>query len=427
MLPSRRTPTPEVIEDAGPSNPSRPQFPHPDEASGNIYDLMMSSMFGGDSSNLQDGCAETNWRGLPAQKLFLTSMKHDVDGLRKLLLDPTMRKLVNDKDGDKSGILHSIVLNKVSDTSSQIIKMLVDAGCNPDMKGGQAQETALEIAATYSRYKHVEALLAAGARVDVSDFMGGTPLMTARRVSNAKGTDDARRTLELIEEAHSTIQNDTSRIELADKIRQEGNKAFGMGRYRHARQLYSDSINTLEDHRSYSNRALCCLKIGRQIFETHGKYEKKPDGTYYTNYPVSIRAWGDEVVTDAGCAVKMNDEFEKSHYRLVLGHAMRKDFPRAKMACQEGLQKFPHSDELGTALDLFERLHTPDCIATGTAALEADRLVDEGCDACQCSYCAKIQPYYEEKTICVACGMDMGKYEPGVFAPLILNFIMGYK
>lgn len=437
MMPSRPMTMMRGIEDEGPTNPSRPQHAGADVSAymTNALQTMMSSMLG-DTSNLQDCCCETNWRGLPAQELFLASMRHDVDRLQDLLADPDMKSLVNDRDGDKSGILHNVCLNKVSDQSSKIIEMLVEAGCNVDMKGGVAQETALSIACTYSKYEHVEALVKAGARVDISDCFGKTPLDHARENFEKRGkkllskkrgsTDDAKKIYELVGEANSLLRNDASRAQLAEKIRQEGNKAFSKKQFKNARKLYTDSLAVLEDHRTFSNRALCSIKIGRLIFEKFGKFEQKDDGTYYTNYPDSVRQWGDEVVTDAGKALEMNGDFEKSHYRLVLGHAMRRDFPRAKRACAKGQKRFPDNVELKKSRAFLEQLHTPDEIEYGMGSSEADRLVDEGCDACQCSYCFKIQPFYEEKNRCVTCGMDMAKYEPGVFAPLIIKFVMGY-
>jgi tetratricopeptide (TPR) repeat protein len=407
------------------SNHSQP------EMSANGFEQSLQGLFSMLVGMGQDGCAETDWRNLPAQKLFLACCKyHDVNKVRRLLTTGGMKQHVNDKDGDGCGILHSMAFRNASDEDAEIIKLLVEEGYNVDMLSNKTKETALTVACLYGNYKTVQALVDVGARIDLKDWRGKGPLNTALAKCShaAKLEEDCCKVLRIIEEANIAMMSALN-PDKAEDLREEGDKAFHLGDYHKARDLYTQSIDVLEDPRTYTNRALCCLKIGREIFEAHGEFELKPDGTYRTVYPDAIRHWGYEARSDASFAIEMESNSEKAHYLNVLGYAMSRDFPRAKRHCKEGLTTCPKSKKLKKAMKFFERIHTVDTVSNpfGTQSLEDDAALDAGCEfVCHCSYCFKDQPYVEEDPICCNCTMDMSKYEPGIFAPLIVNFIMGY-
>lgn len=414
-----------AVRNAPPSQPNRPpDMPDLDQLMSGIF----AGMFGGAGG--QDGCAETGWRGLPARDLFLAAAREkDVARVRELLSDPATRRRANDVDGDGCTVLHNLAFSTASEDGAEVVRLLAAAGCDVDARSAQTRETALQIATIYGRVETVRALVECGARVDLADWRGKAPLGTAREKCGhgGGGEGDCCRTLRIVEGAAERLKRDTSRADGAEDLRAKGNDAFKAGEYHKARDLYTQSIDALEDHRAYSNRALCCIKIGREILGAHGELEELPDGTYRTLYPDAVRRWGGEAASDAGKAAEMCEFSEKARHRQVLGFAMMRDFPRARKHCKNALEKFPESDVLNEAMRFFDRLHIPDHISNpfSDKHRDADRLVDEGCDACQCSYCFKTQPYVEEDPFCSNCSCDMSLYEPGKFSPLIISFIMG--
>lgn len=265
---------------------------------------------------------EADWRGLTARPIFTAANRGDVQELKRLLKDPEMRQRVNDLDGDKCGILHSYCLNAKGDDPGGIVNAVIDAGGDVNLRS-VVQETPLQIAVLYSQVRVVRALLDRGARIDLADWKGDASVPTARKKCKHNGDRNERccQVLQMLLEAESRLKADGSIQQQADRLRTSGNKAFQNGEYEKARDLYTQSIDVIEDYRAFSNRALCNIELGKLIIRKEWRNRR------YTN---ETRNLGREAMLDAGKACTLEPTFAKAHYRKALGHAMARDFPRAK-------------------------------------------------------------------------------------------------
>ena len=92
-----------------------------------------------------------------------------------------MQKLVNDVDNDRMQIIHILALSGDQHRADEVVALLVGAGVDINTKSQNTQETPLQFAVIYKRVPMVRALLAHGARVDISDWRGDSPLPRARK------------------------------------------------------------------------------------------------------------------------------------------------------------------------------------------------------------------------------------------------------
>ena len=254
-----------------PPTSSRPDFDPMEK-----LNSLMSLMLGGPMDASNEGCMETEWRGLRAAPIFVAANKGNVTELTRLLNDPDMRQCINDLDGDKCGILHTYALNaKVNDIGG-IVNAVIDAGGNVNLRNCY-QETPLQMALIYSQVEVVKALLERGARIDLVDWKGDGPVPTARKncKHSGKGSERCCRVLQMLLEAEKLLNEDESLKPQADLLRDRGNMAFQKGEYQKARDLYTQSLEVLDDYRAYSNRALCNPEFGKTIIN-----QEWPNGNY---------------------------------------------------------------------------------------------------------------------------------------------------
>jgi hypothetical protein len=376
---------------------SRPQLGDPAQT----IEVMMAQLLGGSMGAASDGCAETEWRGHPAQKIFLAIMKGKTKELRRLLQDPELRSRVNDMDNDRTGILNSYAMNyKSSMDATGIISALVEAGGDVNLKSVSTQETPLQIAVMYGKPELVEVLLAHGARVDLVDWGGSGPIQTSKQKCSHGGAGDHAccKVMRLIRDAENGMKNDTELQKRAVNSRLVGNRAFAKQKYEDAREAYTKSIEDLADHRSYANRSLCNLKIGRSILQ------QAPQGTY----PSAVAQWGREAVADAHKALTIDPTFLKAHYRAVMGKMMSRDFPRAKLQVKEGLEDCPDNEELNDALRVLNEWGVPDHISNPFSedAKRANELIQAGAEFRACGFCRAKTPIPLEHDSCPFCTMS---------------------
>ncbi len=69
----------------------------------------------------------------------------------------------------------------------------------------------------------------------------------------------------LLEMQEANKSNTTKLQDKADQLRLAGNKAFRKGKYEKASRLYTQSIEVVEDHPSYNNRAFTTIKLGQKM------------------------------------------------------------------------------------------------------------------------------------------------------------------
>ena len=353
------------------------------------------------------GCQETEWRGLPAKELFQAAHEGDADELRELLSQPKWRNMVNDLDNDGVGILHLCALSGDAYYANEIVDLLVGAGIDINRRSKQAKETALQLASIYSRVEYTEALLKHGARCDITDWKGSSPVPTARKICNCQHGNDKKccQVLELLLESELKIKSDTKLQNNANKLRNSGNKAFGKGKYEEARELYTQSIELLEDHRTFANRALCAINIGQKLLKD----------TPLENYPWEIRMWGREAAVDAGKATTLDPTFVKAYYRQALAMAMSRDLPRAKSFVREGLESCPGNEQLLSLLEQLDDLNVPDHFSNPFACEQLNVELRNGADYLVCCYCMFRNPLpIEEGEDCKFCAMPFELCKPEI-------------
>ena len=93
----------------------------------------------------------------------------------------------------------------------------------------------------------------------------------------------------------------------AARLREEGNAAFGRGAYEDAYRLYSQSLESAEDYRTYANRAATLLKQGAAA------YAAQPEG--FDMITPEIDRIYRAATGDAGRAATLQPSFAKAWYR----------------------------------------------------------------------------------------------------------------
>ena len=378
-----------------------PQMPGLDTPEGLLAAMMRVPH--GDAS---EGCMETNWRGLPARELFLAAHKGQVERLESLLKDEQMRKRVNDFDNDKCQIIHIVGLAGQDHQADKIIPLLLKAGADVNSKSKSVQETALHTAVIYGKVNTVKTLLAHGARVDLTDWRGSSPSSRARKECSHNGASHRQccQVLNLIVEAEQKSEAHTDRQNKANALRLKGNNFFVKKDYERARELYTQSIDVMEDHRAYANRALCSIEIGRRLIieelGTMSPSNLKP-------YSIEIRRWGEDAMFDAIKSIKMDPKFVKAWYRCVIAKAMARDFPRAKIVCKDGLEECPGNKELLRLLKKLEAMGITESISPPYAkGPDYNEKVRNSDNVELCIYCTRLNllPINEEN-VCIHCAM----------------------
>lgn len=204
--------------------------------------------------------------------------------------------------------------------------------------------------------------------------------------------------MRLIRDAENNIKNDKPRQNKAENLRLAGNRLFAKQKYEEAREAYTKSIDAIADHRSYANRSLSNLKIGKSILE------KANPGTY----PAAVPKWGREAVGDALKALGLDPTYVKAHFRTVMGNMMSRDFPRAKNHAKKGLEACPDSEELKDALRVLNEWDVPDHISNPFSedARRANELIEAGADFHACGFCRAKTPTPLEHDSCPFCTMS---------------------
>ena len=133
--------------------------------------------------------------------------------LRTLLQNPKWIKRVIDVDGDKAGILHILALNFNALYVREVVSILAKAGIDIDRKSGQTGELPLHLATLYGNVEMVKGLLDNGARIDLSDIRGFTPLKAAREMCKPHEEQDFKiQMFSIVREAQS-IGNTSQDVE----------------------------------------------------------------------------------------------------------------------------------------------------------------------------------------------------------------------
>ena len=400
---------------------------------------------------------ECDWKGLNARPLFLAIKQRRTAELDRLLGDPTIAASVNDLDNDGIGLLHLIVFG---DLDIEAIDVIVRRGGNVDLRNKHS-ETPLALAALYKKPAFAERFLRLGASVTATDWQGRTVLKLAKETmffGKKPSAEVTKQLLGLIEDANARQcqgAGNELKLQQATAHREAGNAAFNAGRYREALNEYSRSLELSEDYRTYANRAAVFLKLGlaqyRERRETHGLNHQISDGEAkviqwvpdadgscstpdeYRHPPpglpsgcfcdgqcsrsstfafrcrsvetldAAIGGLYRQAVGDAARAKTMEPTFFKAYFRQAKGSIGLRDFPRARIALEEGLKHCPGNESLQKllnellALGVGERgeeglknlrFSNPSCPEVGTSFAKGERAFKEGHALIFCAYCA---------------------------------------
>ena len=120
----------------------------------------------------------------------------------------------------------------------------------------------------------------------------------------------------------------------------------------------------------------------------------------------------------------MEPSFAKAYYRRALGHAMARDFPRAKHDLRDGLKKCPDNAALKQMMDELDNLGVPDHFANPfcDAAEEANEKVENGAPYGACVFCRRMVPLPVEGN-CPFCIMNL---ETDIEEQVLITFILNH-
>jgi tetratricopeptide (TPR) repeat protein len=351
-------------------------------------------------------CSESGWYGHPARRLFIAQRDSNVDELRRLVAEPTLRAQLNSLDGDTFGLLHLIAMRSANErqtVSADLIDVLVGAGADVDIRNRMG-ETPLIISAMYGNVQAFERLLHHGARTDRTDAYGNTALAKLKgrpspfgRITEAERSrlvavfeaTETRQAGAVPEEGASVMDGLEDRVSRATRLREEGNRAFGRGDFAAAQQLYTESLDAREDHRTYCNRAACSLKQGLAI------YRSSPVG--FDMVSPDIQRTYHSAVSDAQKAIALKPDFAKAYFRQAKGYIGARDLPRARLFLERGLKVCPAAERapLQQLCDELIAIGIDDeevavANAMSGASAEAWNAVRHGAPCTTCPFC--IQP-----------------------------------
>lgn len=307
---------------------------------------MFDSMFGGGSP---DQCQEGEWEGHKYGALFRAVAEGDECTLRSLFREPKYKSKGDVVDGDKCGLLvtlackPSVVRDK--DHAKEIIRIILDNGGDIDQRNSM-QETALGFAAHYNHMKIIAALVECGAKVNVTDWKGTTPVAACTKgsIMGNEDKDEQKRCLAYLEEHAAKELKESGAMAKANQGRQRGNNFYMKGKYEQAIAAYKQSLNDYEDHRTYGNLAAAELKLAnRKLFGEESGYR---------NLFMSA-------ANNAGKATELQKDYPKHWYRKAKAYAGYRDMPRAKMFLKEGLEAckdVEDSEELKPLQEMWEEL-----------------------------------------------------------------------
>jgi len=393
-----------------------------------IEELMMKMMmFGGMNSSMSSSgmCAEDDWRDHPLSHLFLAASRRDAALVVSLLQHGAekYRLGVDELDGDGAGVLHNLALysDLTEGDAETIVQAFKDAGADLDLKGGSmmAGETPLHVAACYGHFAMVKALIDAGAKADICDKFGKTPLDKSTDIKSP----DGERTTELIQSAVARERSDPNYIDAATRmaieIRIEAEHYWEEDEFELAMDKYIEVLqipNCDKDYRNYANLAGCALQDA---------ITKKTSGQIggRNSFKIAYEA--------ASKAVEIEPSFEIGWEEMARAYLGYSELPRAKQACKSGLVHFPQSEKLNEIWSVLDEIGVPDEVVDHESQefksiyerIYMDRWIGEvGCHYCGLSCMDDPRP---EK--CPFCGCPDKELDEEQFEMIICLTMYGKK
>lgn len=181
---------------------------------------------------------------------------------------------------------------------------------------------------------------------------------------------------------------------VANQLREEGNAAFKAGDYSEAYRLYTESLDTFEDYRTFANRAAVLLKQGAAAMFPPGAGQQA-DG--FGKISATTERIYDRAAMDALRATELKPDFAKAWYRQAKAQVGLRDLCRARMDAEEGLKACPgnaalqslRAELVAIGVDMDEvRIANH----LSGAAQEAFAQVQAGAPFITCPYCTRPVP-----------------------------------
>ena len=213
----------------------------------------------------------------------------------------------------------------------EIVKILLDQGAAiDDTHGSAAGESPLLLAVSYTHKDIAQLLVSRGARIDLMDKFGNSPLSVVDKKLKSRS--------DIIRERYSPLSTllkgvYAGDVYTADSLRKEGNALFRTGSYKKAIACYTDSLHLAEDARSYSNRCQCYLELARQ-----GRSEPHRDLEH-------LHKLYHHALQDATRSRVMAPQVAKGYYRLAVSAMGCGDFPYAVYVLQVGVANCVHTTQ----------------------------------------------------------------------------------
>ena len=241
-----------------------------------------------------------------------------------------------------------------------------------------------------------KALIDAGAKADICDDSGRTPLYRASRVDSV----DGRRTMQLIRSAVSRERSDPNYIDAvtmkANEIRQQAESYWDEDELSLAMEKYQKVLRLPhcdKDYRNHTNLAGCALQDA---------ITKKTSGQLggRNSFKIAYEA--------ASKAVEIEPTFEIGWEEMARAYLGYGEPPRAKQACKTGLVYFPKSEKLNEIWSVLDQAGVPNEVVDHESQefkeiykrIYVDRWVGSvGCHYCQLNCMSEPRP---EK--CPFCG-----------------------
>ena len=193
-----------------------------------------------------------------------------------------------------------------------------------------------------------KALIDAGAKADICDDSGRTPLSRATKVDSV----DGRRTMQLIRSAVTRERSDPNYIdavtikatelrEQAESYREEDELTLAMEKYQKVLLL----PHCEKDYRNHANMAGCALEDA-MTKKTRGQLGGR------NSFKLAYEA--------ASKAVEIEPTFEIGWEMMAQAYLGYGEPPRAKQACKNGLVYFPKSEKLNEIWSGLDEIGVPD-------------------------------------------------------------------
>ncbi len=265
-----------------------------------------------------------------------------------------------------------------------------------------------------------KALIDAGAKADICDNFGKTPL--DRSTENIKRADGPR-TMELIQSAVKREASDPNYVDAvtrkANEMSQQAESYWEEGEYGLALEKYHQVLqmpNCDKDYRNHANLAGCALQDAI-VKKTSGQLGGR------NSFKIAYEA--------ASKAVEIEPNFEIGWEEMARAYLGYSELPRAKQAAKNGLVYFPQSEKLNEIWSALDDIGVPDEVVDHESqqfkSIYKRIYMDRWIGAVGCHYCGLNCMDYNRPEKCPFCGCPDELLGEEIFQMIICLTMYGKK